>query len=236
MKNIFKITLIILLSSAFMIVVKSCKKEEMNKGVVPSVTTAAITDLKGIKATSGGTITDEGTGSVFSRGVCWGTIQNPTLSDCKTVDGSGTGSFMSNLTNLEAGTPYYVRAYATNDAGTGYGNQISFTTRKVTCSAGCSEMSWGITGESFGSVEYSNWTCTFTYVSSSYIKSCEGTWTFLESGNSYYVQVTYDWPDCSIEVEVEDVGTCSDKVGKKDDSHKGCDCGGQQVTEKIQSF
>ena len=54
--------------------------------------------------------------------------QNPTITDNVTTDGTVTGSFVSNLTGLTAGTTYYVRAYATNSAGTAYGNQLSFVT------------------------------------------------------------------------------------------------------------
>ncbi len=62
------------------------------------------------------------------RGVCWNTAGNPTASDPKTTDGGGTGSFTSNIAGLTAGTVYYVRAYATNSAGTGYGSQVRFST------------------------------------------------------------------------------------------------------------
>ena len=67
---------------------------------------------------------------VTARGICWSTKPNPTISDSKT-DGSGTGSFTSSLSNLASQTTYYVRAYATNEKGTSYGEQKSFTTRKV---------------------------------------------------------------------------------------------------------
>ncbi|MEE4357930.1 MAG: C13 family peptidase, partial [Desulfococcaceae bacterium] len=61
-------------------------------------------------------------------GVCWSTSQNPINSDSKTSDGTGTGSFTSSITDLTANTTYYMRSYAINSAGTGYGNQVSFTT------------------------------------------------------------------------------------------------------------
>lgn len=94
----------------------------------PIVTTADVTDITQTTAVSGGNVTDDGGASVTARGVCWSTSQNPTISDNHTFDGNGTGSFTSNLTNLTANTTYYVRAYATNENGTSYGEQKSFTT------------------------------------------------------------------------------------------------------------
>lgn len=92
------------------------------------VATTAVSGLTQTTAVSGGTITFDGGTSVVSRGVCWGTASNPTISGSKTTNGTGTGSFVSNITGLSASTTYYLRAYATNSAGTAYGNEISFTT------------------------------------------------------------------------------------------------------------
>ncbi len=94
----------------------------------PIVTTADVTDITQTTAVSGGNVTDDGGAAVTARGVCWSTSQNPTISNNHTSDGNGTGSFTSNLTNLIANTTYYVRAYATNENGTSYGEQKSFTT------------------------------------------------------------------------------------------------------------
>lgn len=94
----------------------------------PTVTTADVTDIAQTTATSGGNVTDDGGAAVIARGVCWSTSQNPTVNDNHTSDGNGTGIFTSNLTNLTANTTYYVRAYATNENGTSYGEQKSFTT------------------------------------------------------------------------------------------------------------
>ncbi len=80
-------------------------------------------------AVGGGNIPDDGGSAVTARGVCWSTSPNPTLSDNNTQDGSGTGSFSSSITDLDPNTLYYVRAYATNSAGTAYGNEVSFTTQ-----------------------------------------------------------------------------------------------------------
>lgn len=75
----------------------------------------------------GGNIASDGGGEITAKGVCWGTTANPTIDDNKTSDGTGTGVFTSTLTNLASNTTYYARAYATNTAGTAYGNEESFT-------------------------------------------------------------------------------------------------------------
>ena len=94
----------------------------------PTVSTSPVTNITTITAQSGGTVTDDGGASVSARGVCWSTTQNPDLGDSHTSDGTGTGSFISQLTGLISNTTIYVRAYATNSAGTSYGNQQTFTT------------------------------------------------------------------------------------------------------------
>ena len=99
---------------------------------MPTVSTSEITNITPYSATGGGTVEDGGNTAVTARGVCWNTSQNPTLDDNFTINGSGMGSFTSQLTNLEATTIYYVRAYATNKAGTSFGNQVSFSTETLT--------------------------------------------------------------------------------------------------------
>jgi uncharacterized protein (TIGR02145 family) len=94
---------------------------------LPMVATNTITSITTNSATCGGNVTSNGASSVIARGVCWSTLQNPTVSESHTTNGSGTGSFTSNITGLTTGTTYYVRAYATNSAGTSYGEQRSFT-------------------------------------------------------------------------------------------------------------
>ena len=99
---------------------------------VPVLTTTLATLTFGGGASSGGNITDNGGSDVTARGVVWSTNTTPTIDlPTKTVDGIGNGVFTSAITGLSAGTTYYVRAYATNGAGTAYGNQISFTETAV---------------------------------------------------------------------------------------------------------
>ena len=106
----------------------SCKKD---KPISPTITTTDVTAISYTTATSGGTVTNEGGALVVSRGVCWNTSANPTMINSKTIEGSGLGAFVSNITNLTPNTMYYLRAYAMNTAGTSYGNQVSFTTSQV---------------------------------------------------------------------------------------------------------
>lgn len=104
---------------------------------IPSVTTSSVSSITTNSAESGGEVTDAGTGncSVSARGVCWNKTGSPDTGDNKTTDGSGTGSYTSSLTGLDANTTYYVRAYATNDNGTDYGDPKSFTTDEPPCSS-----------------------------------------------------------------------------------------------------
>ena len=96
--------------------------------VIPTLTTTPVTNRTTITAMTGGNITSDGGAAVTSRGVCWATTQNPTISNNKIIDGTGTGSFTSNMTGLQPETTYYVRAFATNSVGTAYGNQFDFKT------------------------------------------------------------------------------------------------------------
>ncbi|MBK7629085.1 MAG: fibrobacter succinogenes major paralogous domain-containing protein [Bacteroidales bacterium] len=95
---------------------------------IPPVTTTAITGITTNSAISGGDVGSSGGETATTRGVCWSTSVNPTVTDSKTIDGSGNGSFVSNITGLSPGTTYHVRAYATNNNGIGYGSDVSFTT------------------------------------------------------------------------------------------------------------
>ena len=96
--------------------------------VAPFLTTTVASAITGTTATSGGNVTDNGGEAVTARGVCWGIAHNPTIADSKSSDGTGSGTYPSSLTNLLGKTTYYVRAYATNKIGTGYGPEITFTT------------------------------------------------------------------------------------------------------------
>ena len=100
--------------------------------LLPTITTGEISDITDNTASCGGEVTADGGAMVTERGVCWGTSATPTISDNHTSDGTGIGTFTSNITGLTAGTTYYVRAYATNSLGTAYGEAVSFITNSST--------------------------------------------------------------------------------------------------------
>jgi hypothetical protein len=80
-------------------------------------------------AISGGNVIYEGGSNVIERGVCWNTSPEPTVDlTTKTINGEGTGPYASQISGLNPQTMYYLRAYATNSAGTAYGPQQIFTT------------------------------------------------------------------------------------------------------------
>jgi uncharacterized protein (TIGR02145 family) len=106
-----------------------CKKNDDVK--VPDISTDSIYNISYTTAICNGTIVSDGGSTLTESGVCWSTNQNPTVSDSKTNEGKGTGKFISNISGLTAGANYYIRAYATNKNGTGYGSSIPFTTLKV---------------------------------------------------------------------------------------------------------
>jgi hypothetical protein len=93
-----------------------------------SVTTVAVTSVTATSASGGGNVQSDSGLSVTGRGICWGTNLNPTLSDNCVASGAGTGSFTGPISGLTQGTGYHVRAYATNAAGTEYGNEVIFFT------------------------------------------------------------------------------------------------------------
>ncbi len=99
----------------------------------PVVTTQAVSSITSTTATGNGNITSLGVPNPTAYGVCWNTGGTPTTSDSKVDNGaaSATGAFTASITSLTANTTYYVKAYATNTAGTSYGTEVTFTTNAV---------------------------------------------------------------------------------------------------------
>ncbi len=95
---------------------------------LPTVTTAEVTEVTANSAQCGGEVTADGDSEVTERGICWSTNANPTLTDNHVAAGAGTGTFIAAVSGLQANTTYHVRAYATNEVGTAYGQELEFTT------------------------------------------------------------------------------------------------------------
>jgi uncharacterized protein (TIGR02145 family) len=96
--------------------------------LVATLTTSVVSEITYYSVLTGGNITDDGGSTIKARGVCWSKNQNPTISDSIYLAGTGLGLFSSLISNLNSNATYYVRAFATNDAGTSYGNQVEFST------------------------------------------------------------------------------------------------------------
>ncbi len=203
MKKLFK-----LFAFATALVAVACGPEEEPIDPNVAITTSEVTDIQENTAKSGGNITHDGGATITSRGVCYGTEANPTIEGTHTKDGSGTGEFVSTLTDLVPGTAYYVRAYATNVNGITYGNEVTFsvgailpvvTTKSVTDVTTTSAVVSGNVGYDGGSAitEYGicyatteNPTVDNTKVTATadnngnYSVTLEG----LESGTTYYAR------------------------------------------------
>ncbi len=124
------IALVLAYFAAWMITFSGCKKDtEIPTAELPTLTTTVVSGITTSSAVAGGNVTSSGGAKVTARGVCWSTLQGLTVSDSKTIDGTGPGTFTSSIIGLTPNTTYHVRAYATNSAGTAYGNEISFITQ-----------------------------------------------------------------------------------------------------------
>lgn len=101
---------------------------EVEGPLTATITTLPANYISTKSAISGGNITEDGRSEVTARGVCWSKNEYPTVNDNHTTNGTGKGEFESIITELELGTTYYVRAYATNEIGTSYGQTVMFKT------------------------------------------------------------------------------------------------------------
>lgn len=112
------------------VLLSSCRKSD-EVAIVPVITTNEITNINDTTAICGGEITSNGGDIIIEQGICWSKTENPTILDSKSINSTNERNFSCNIKGLSLGTSYYVRAYATNSAGTGYGQSILFTTTGV---------------------------------------------------------------------------------------------------------
>lgn len=122
MRKLIRISGFILLVLA----VQSCKKAD-----IPTISTLSVSEISYSTASSGGEVKSDGGSPVIARGICWNSSPDPTILNSKTSENASNESSTSKITGLSPNTTYYVKAYATNSAGTGYGNEVSFITLKI---------------------------------------------------------------------------------------------------------
>jgi len=117
------IFLVVFTTGAF--ILSSCKEDKPEPA---TLSTTEATEITSNSIATGGNITLDGGADITARGVCWSTSQNPTIAGPKVQSATGSGIFTVSITGLTPSTTYYARAFATNEAGTAYGNEITFTT------------------------------------------------------------------------------------------------------------
>lgn len=99
--------------------------------VLPLLSTDSVFTINYYTANIASKVINDGSGTISTRGVCWKTSANPTILDSLSHQSGTTGSYVNSIANLFNNTVYYVRSFATNSAGTAYGNELSFTTKKL---------------------------------------------------------------------------------------------------------
>lgn len=125
------LTAILFLSFFVLITATGCKKSTADNSVPALTSQDVILDLTSTSAQSGGTITSVGGSAITANGVVYSnTDKTPTLADEKVTPSTiqTTYTFTANITGLSPSTTYYLRAYASNQYGTGYGAVVKFTT------------------------------------------------------------------------------------------------------------
>ena len=142
----------------FMFAFVSCNDITYPSFEAATVKTEKVTDITGSSAIGGGEIISDGGDAISTRGICWDSIENPTIGDAVFLDTLGLEKFTGLITGLKGGTKYYVRAFATNNGGISYGDNEVFTTNVVpylttnvpTDITGISATCGGVITESFG--------------------------------------------------------------------------------------
>ena len=121
------------------LLVASCMKDDQNDPraldllthAAPTVTTKTVTNVTQVSALCGGRVVSDGGSPVIAYGVCWSKLPGPTINDHTTFDGAGVENYTSLVENLEVGTTYYLRAFAKNNFGVGYGGEQMFKTEDM---------------------------------------------------------------------------------------------------------
>ncbi|MEI8049792.1 MAG: pectinesterase family protein, partial [Bacteroidota bacterium] len=163
---------------------------------VPVVTTTAVTSILAITANSGGNVSDWGGSTVSARGICWSTSPLPTIANSVTTNGNGIGSYSCSFCSLSPSTIYYVRAFATNDTGTGYGAELTFSTQ-----ATAPDVEKTVNKD--GSGDYTTIQAAFSAVPDNY----SGRWIIHVKPGTYYEKCTLASTKSNVFLIGEDAAT-----------------------------
>lgn len=177
------------------------KEENQEEEVItiPIISTVQINEITNIAATGGGTNINDGGGNISQKGICWSMSPSPDLDDNFTDEGVGTADFTSFLEALDGNTTYYVRAYAINEIGVGYGEELSFTTEEdpVVVFEGDLLLTSQAEVDKFGNDGYTVVTGSFSVVSDvinqvnpEYISNLDGIKKLTEVGTDLYIGST----------------------------------------------
>ncbi len=181
--------------------VKNSSNPTQPTTTIPTLTTLTISAVTASSASSGGTITTDGGDSIISKGVCWGTSNNPTTYPNATSDGTGAHNYTSSITGLAPNTTYYVRAYATNNNGIAYGNVVTFKTAMAV--APCTPTKNGIT--------YNFQNQTYSVVSAGTYTASYGAYSITGNGTDSDLYIEFSEPPVSgrytIADETDGIGT-----------------------------
>ena len=170
---------------------------------IPVVETSPVREITQTSAIGGGVVTATGGSLILERGVCWNTQSNPIVSGNHVMAGTGVGSFSCDITDLEPNTTYYVRAYAINSLGIGYGNEVIFTT--LSSNGGGGNSLEGVIGGAFsvsasqkvyfsqGNLQYQPSTGVWRFADKQYslihvsedMTEENGTWPYCDVTNEY---------------------------------------------------
>ena len=114
---------------SILIVAVTCCKKDKPESSAPIVSTVGLTAVTDSSVKAGGKIISTGNEEITATGFCWSTLNNtPTIADDTSVSATTSSTFVKELLNLDPSTTYYIRAYAINSLGTGYGDVLSFNT------------------------------------------------------------------------------------------------------------
>ena len=155
---------------------------------VPSVVTLSTSDVTETTADVCGAVVDDGGHDILERGICYGLSSDPDVSGSHVVCAAGDSLFCTTLTGLEPNTTYHYRAYAENEEGVGYGEDLQFTTLGGTGG----EATFSIGGRGViiapGNLQYHTGTHEWRFA--------ENTWDYIGFNNIYANSASYSgWVD-----------------------------------------